>query len=70
MKLTIEATDQVTSLDGVLARVWHGTTEAGTPCLVFVHRVAVRDDKDQAEFQRELAEQLPPGRTVSLRQVL
>ncbi len=70
MKLTIEATDQVTSLDGVLVRVWHGTTEAGMPCLVFVHRVAVREDKDQAEFQRELAEQLPPGRVVSLRQVL
>ncbi|MBX3451009.1 MAG: hypothetical protein KF777_15700 [Planctomycetaceae bacterium] len=30
------------------------------PCLVYVHRLAVRDDHDASQFQQELAEQSPP----------
>lgn len=39
MKLTIEATDVLTEMDGVPVRVWNGTTENGTPCEVYVHRI-------------------------------
>jgi len=70
MRMQIEATDQITHLDGVPCRVWKGTTEGGVECLVFVHRVAVREDADSAEFDRELQSQLPPGRVVDLRHVL
>jgi len=70
MKITIESTDQLTHLDGVPVRVWEGTTEGGTPCKVFVHRIAVDQDEDQVAFEAELQEQLPPGRVVDLRQVL
>lgn len=70
MTITIESTDQLTQIDRVPVRVWHGRTEAGVPCFVFVHRIAVHNDQDQAQFDRELAEQLPPGRHVSLREIL
>lgn len=70
MKLTIESTDKLTHIDGVAVRVWNGVTEKGTKCLVFVHRVAVAETEDATDFERELSEQLEPGRTVALRNVL
>jgi hypothetical protein len=70
MKIAIESTDVITRIDGVPVRLWEGVTEDGIPCKVFVHRIAVRDDQDSARFEKELAEQLPPGRVVDLRHVL
>lgn len=70
MKLMIEATDQLTEIDGVPARVWNGTTEGGVECKVFVHRIAVHESADASQFERELKEQMPPGRHVDLRMVL
>lgn len=59
MKITIESTDTIATLDGVKCRLWHGVTEDGTPCAVFVHRIAV-DEAKQAAFDRELDEQREP----------
>jgi hypothetical protein len=70
VKLTIESTDQVTHLEGVPVRVWRGRTERGIACLVFVHRVAVHEASDSAEFERELRDCLPPGWGIALRRVL
>lgn len=70
MKITITATDKLTRIGGVPCRIWDGLTESGIPCLVLVHRVVVHKDHDQAEFQRQLLEQLPPGPHVELRQIL
>ncbi len=70
MRMTIEATDQLTTMDGVPVRLWEGTTEAGTPCKVFVHRIAVHKSQDAAQFDKELKEQLPPGRSVPLSAIL
>lgn len=70
MQITIESTDQVTRIDQVPVRVWNGVTEDGTPCKVFVHRLAVRDDQDTERFERELTEQLPPGRFLPLSLIL
>lgn len=70
MHLQIESTDQITHMDGVPVRVWQGTTANGVPCLVFVHRIAVHRDQDTADFDRELAEQLPPGRVVPFSAVI
>lgn len=69
MIITIEATDKIIALDGVFVRVWEGETEEGTPCLVFVHRVEVKVEEDQAEFERELREQLPPSEGWNLRAI-
>ena len=70
MKITIEATGDLTCIDGVPVRVWRGETDGGVVCLVMVHRVVVRADDDTQQFERELKEQLPPGRHVDLRYIL
>lgn len=70
MAIIIESTDQLIHMDGVPVRVWKGTTASGTPCFVFVHRIAGANSENQAEFERELKEQMQPGRVVDLRQVL
>jgi len=66
----LESTDIVTNIDGVPVRKWIGTTENGIECIVFVHRIAVLESKDSAEFEAELKEQLPPGRRVPLSMIL
>lgn len=70
MQIQIESTEQLTHMDGVPVRVWNGVTAEGVPCYVFVHRLAVRNTDDQSTFDRELQEQLPPGRVVPLAAVL
>jgi hypothetical protein len=70
MKITIESTDVMTSIDGVPVRHWRGMTEDGVPCEVFVHRIAVPDNADSTRFQAELAEKLPPGRFLPLSMIL
>lgn len=70
MKLTIESTDVVTTMDGIPVRLWHGVTADGIPCKVFVHRIAVALEQDARAFEQDLEEHLPPGRFVSLRHVL
>ncbi len=70
VRLTIESTDVTTTIDRVEVRVWEGTTADGIPCKVFVHRIAVANDQDAAAFDRELREQLPPGRHFPLWMIL
>ena len=70
MQIQIESTDQITHMDGVPCRVWRGVTADGTECLVFVHRLAVHKAQDASQFERELTEQLPPGRHFPLSAVL
>ncbi len=73
MKINIQSTDILTQVEGVNVRLWDGVTDAGTPCKVFVMRVAVHRDHDPAQFERELREQLPPPeltQTLSLRHIL
>ena len=71
MKITIESTSQLTEIEDVPVRVWEGVTDRGTRCKVFVHRLAVEDEGDAVEeFERELAECLPPALVVPLGAVL
>jgi hypothetical protein len=55
MKIAIESTGELTTMDGVLVRHWTGVTERGVRCHVFVRSVAVSDQADSAEFDAELA---------------
>lgn len=70
MEIIIEATEKLTHIDGVPVRLWEGTTEAGTKCKVFVHRIAVHNDEDASQFENELQEKMPPGRVFDLRHIL
>lgn len=70
--MTIEQTDQVVELlvrgVPVPARLWKGTTEKGADVMVFVTRISVGADEDQAEFERELQE-MPATRAAEFWQV-
>jgi hypothetical protein len=60
MTITLTSTTKTVELNGVPARVWEGTTAAGIPVIAFIPRVAVRDDADCSEFERDLQEQAVP----------
>jgi hypothetical protein len=63
MKISLESTDQVVSLNGVPARVWYGTTEGGIDVHAFITRIAV-DRADPAAcdiIARELREHRAPS---------
>lgn len=66
MRITIENTDQIVSIetrDGSTApaRVWRGRTEQGVECQLLVTRIAVARGDDNSAFERELQE-CPPAR--------
>lgn len=50
MKITIESTNEVTTIDGAPARIWKGTTAGGVSCQVFVTRIAADGRDDCREF--------------------
>ena len=70
MQIQIEATEKTTTLDGVPCRVWKGVTASGVECHVFVHRIAVANQADSSEFDRELSKELPPGSHFPLSMIL
>lgn len=71
MKITIESTSVITTIEGVKVRLWEGTTERGAPCKVFVRMIAAEIGREE-ELERELLELPQPAelRTLSLRQIL
>lgn len=76
MRITIEATEKLTTYNGAPVRLWKGTTEGGVEVHVFVTGIAVPLTADGSAFERELRETAPPAelrhgpRVVDLRQVL
>lgn len=61
MKVTLESTTKIVALvlgDGreVPARVWEGTTANGVEVHAYVTRIAVANDADAREFERDLVE--------------
>jgi hypothetical protein len=58
MKVTLESTDRVVMLvvDGhqVPARLWEGETDSGIRCHAFITRIAVHEQDDASQFEREL----------------
>ncbi len=68
MRITIEPTDTIVTLaaglgdSGVEARIWQGVTDSGIRVHVFVTRVAVPLDTDQAPFVEALQACREPAR--------
>jgi hypothetical protein len=54
VRVTLQNTTKVVTVDGVPARIWEGTTDSGIQVIAFVTRVAVAMDADATEFEREL----------------
>lgn len=65
MKITIESTSKITTLNGVPARVWEGHTENGVPVHCFVTRIGVAKDQDCSQFERELQEHRAPSPEIA-----
>lgn len=70
MQITITSTECLTRVDGVLVRVWEGTTAQGLPCRVLVHRLLAAATGDPAAFAAEVQATLPPGQLVDVREIL
>jgi hypothetical protein len=79
MKITIESSGELTTVDGHMVRKWNGVTERGARCIVFVARIAVLKSESQEQFERELKETAAPGeltgayeppRVIDLRHIL
>ncbi len=64
MKLTLENTSKIVQLNGIPARVWEGHTDSGVPVHAFISRVAVKNDQDHSQFERELQECRTPSADV------
>lgn len=61
MKIIIESTTKIISINGVPARIWEGQTESGIRVHCFVPRIAIDSNEPRAgEFHAELQEQKPP----------
>lgn len=56
MKVTLESTTQTTTVNGVPARIWQGTTESGIPVSCLITRIAAHADNDLSQFEAELTE--------------
>jgi hypothetical protein len=69
MKVTLENTDKVVLLTigdvTVPARIWEGRTANGIACHAYITRIAVHDEEDAAEFDRDLKEQRRPTAAVA-----
>lgn len=63
MKIELHSTGQIVELNGVLCRVWEGTTAAGVPVSAFIARVAIDRAHDARQFERELVETPQPRPT-------
>lgn len=64
MEVTIQSTSKIVELDGVLARVWEGTTSTGIPVHCFITRIAVNNDENQEQFHQELAQCRMPSADI------
>ena len=73
MKITIESTSKVVTLNGVDARIWEGHTASGIPVHCFITRIGVARDQDTKQFESELEEMKAPSAEVasySMRMIL
>jgi len=56
MKITVEATGQIQTVNGRPARLWKGKTESGVEVRCWIALIEVRKDEDSTQFERELRE--------------
>lgn len=67
MRVTLESTEQLVTLNGVPARVWEGETASGVRVHALIARVGVSAAESPAtleQFAAELVECRPPSREV------
>ena len=73
MKVNLESTTKIVSLNGIDCRVWEGCTESGIPVHAYIPRIAVDKELPQEQFVRELEEHRVPSvevQAIPLRLIL
>lgn len=73
MRITIESTSKIVSLDGIPCRIWEGETERGVPCHCFIPLIAPTLDQHDpanagkfAEFDRDLLQAKHPTEAMDV----
>ena len=61
MKIALESTTKIVSINGVPARVWEGVTDSGVRVHAFITRIAVAVQDDATQFEAELTECRTPS---------
>ena len=65
MKIIIENTTKIVTLNGVYARIWEGETDTGIKVHCYVTRIAIVPNQEhEAEFEKELEKQKTPSAAV------
>lgn len=64
MQIKITSTTKIVELNGVPARIWEGETSTRISVHCFVTRIAVGEDEDCSQFEKELQEHEPPSSAV------
>ena len=69
MKVTLESTDLCVELVihgcRIPARIWEGRTAGGIKCHAYITRIAVQDQDDATEFEKDLEQCQPPSPDVT-----
>jgi hypothetical protein len=60
MKIELTPSAEFVAVDGYLCRVWRGTTDRGTPCFAYIHRLALHIDATDDEARELLEVAIPP----------
>lgn len=67
MKITIESTSKIVTVNDVPARIWEGQTESGIKVHCYITRIAIdKDEPNASQFQRELQEHSAPSAEVEV----
>lgn len=64
MKITIESTDKIVTVNDVPARIWEGQTDSSIPVHCYVTRIAVAKGEDTRVFEAEPQKHRPPSADV------
>ena len=65
MKITIESTTKVITLNGIPARIWEGQSESGIKLHCYISRVAIdKNEPNPEQFEKELSEQRTPSAEI------
>jgi hypothetical protein len=62
MLIIIESTNKIVDVNGIKSRLWEGKTESGIKVTCLIIRIAVNDEADQTDFERELIYCNPPSK--------
>lgn len=62
MRITVESTDRIVTLNGIPARIWEGETDSGIKLHCFITRIGINKNEHRLEeFEQELQETKSPS---------